>query len=195
MPDAESQLSRRDEALEPEVVGVVRFELSGLALGPDYPANAISAELGRVAIAAARVEQEYALLLSGLHAGDRADWDFKDLRRRSSAWLCDKSVDRVKELFEGQLLDHAHAVVQSARRLRRRFGGLEQRAPTHGSARPGLRRRTARHPPRTRAGEGAPDRAALPPSQCPLRREASWRPSGRSPLGSQAEDQGATGSR
>lgn len=45
MPDAESQL-KRDEALEPEVVGVVRFELSGLALGPDYPATAISAEIG-----------------------------------------------------------------------------------------------------------------------------------------------------
>ncbi len=57
MPDAESQLSKRDEALdEPEVVGVVRFELSGLALGPDYPATAISAEIGRVAIAAARVD-------------------------------------------------------------------------------------------------------------------------------------------
>jgi len=38
----------------------------------------------------------------------------KDLRRRSSAWLRDKSVDRVKELFEGQLLEHAHAVVQTA---------------------------------------------------------------------------------
>ncbi len=114
MPDAESPLSERDEAVEPEVVGVLRFVLSGLALGPDYPATAISAEIGRVAIAAARVDQEYALLLSGLHAGDRADWDFKDLRRRSSAWLRDKSVDRVKELFEGQLLEHAHAVVQTA---------------------------------------------------------------------------------
>lgn len=114
MPDAESQRSERDEAVEPEVVGVLRFELSGLALGPDYPATAISAEIGRVAIAAARVDQEYALLLSGLHAGDRADWDYKDLRRRSSACLRDKSVDRVNELFEGQLLEHAHAVVQTA---------------------------------------------------------------------------------
>ncbi len=52
--------------------------------------------------------------MSGLHAGDRAHWDFNDLRRRSSALLRDKSVDRVKELFEGQLLGHAHAVVQTA---------------------------------------------------------------------------------
>jgi len=114
VPEAESQLSERDEALEPEVFGVLRFELSGLALGPDYPATAVSAEIGRVAIAAARVDQEYALLLSGLHAGDRDDWDFKDLRRRSSAWLRDKSLDRMKELFEGQLLDHADAVVKTA---------------------------------------------------------------------------------
>lgn len=53
MPDAESPLSERDEAVEPEVVGVLRFELSGLALGPDYPATAVSAEIGRGAIAAA----------------------------------------------------------------------------------------------------------------------------------------------
>jgi len=74
MPDAESQPSERDETLEPEVAGVLRFELSGLALGPDYPVTAISAEIGRVAIAAACVDQEYAFLLSGLHAGDRAHW-------------------------------------------------------------------------------------------------------------------------
>ncbi len=30
MPDAESQPSERDETLEPEVAGVLRFELSGL---------------------------------------------------------------------------------------------------------------------------------------------------------------------
>jgi len=105
VPDAESQLNQPDdEPIKPEVVGVLRFELSGLALGPDYPATAISAEIGRVAIAAARVDQESALLLSGLHAGERADWDFEDLRRRGSAWLRDKSLDRVDELFEGQLL-------------------------------------------------------------------------------------------
>ena len=115
MPDAESQLSEPDdEPIGPEVVGVLRFELSGFALGPDYPATTISAEIGRVAIAAARVDQEYALLLSGLHAGERADWDFRDLRRHSSARLCDKLVDRIKELFEGQLLEHAHFVVQTA---------------------------------------------------------------------------------
>lgn len=58
MPDAESPLSKHNAAVEPEVVGVLRFELSGLALGTDYPATAISAEIGRVAIAAARVDQE-----------------------------------------------------------------------------------------------------------------------------------------
>lgn len=113
--DVESQLGQPDAGPNrAEVVGVLRFELSSLVLGPDYPATAISAEIGRVAVAAARVDQEFALLLSGLHAGARADWDFEDLRRRSSAWLRDKSVSRVEELFEGELLQNAHAVVQAA---------------------------------------------------------------------------------
>jgi hypothetical protein len=115
VPDTESQLSQADdEPNKPEVVGVLHFELSSLVLGPDYPATAISAEIGRVAIAAARVDQESALLLSGLHAGQRAAWDFEDLRRRGSAWLRDKSLDRVEELFEGELLENAHAVVLAA---------------------------------------------------------------------------------
>jgi hypothetical protein len=98
----------------PEVLGGLHLELSGLNLGPDYPATAISAEIGRVAIAAARVDQGFALLLSGLHAGARADWDFENLRRRSSTWLRDKSVSRLEELFEGELLQSAQAVVQAA---------------------------------------------------------------------------------
>ena len=93
---------------------MLRLELSGLNLGPDYPATTISAEIGRVAIAAARVDQEFALLLSGLHAGARAEWEFEDLGRRSSAWLRDKSMGRVDELFEGELLQNAQAVVQAA---------------------------------------------------------------------------------
>lgn len=115
MSNAESQLSQPDaEPNRPEVVDVLRLELTGLNLGPDYPATTISAEIGRVAIAAARVDQEFALLLSGLHAGARADWDFEDLRRRSSAWLRNKSVERVEELFEGELLGNAQAVLQAA---------------------------------------------------------------------------------
>ena len=110
-----------DEPTEPEVVGVLRFELSSIALGHDYPATAISAEIGRVAIAAARVDQEYALLLSALHAGRRADWDFEDLRRRGSAWLRDTSLHRAEELFEGQLLEQARDVVRTA------YSALDQR--------------------------------------------------------------------
>ena len=115
MPDAEFQLSQPDdEPNEAEVVGVLHVALSSLALGPDYPATTISAEIGRVAIAATRVDQESALLLSGLHAGEGAAWDFEDLRRRGSAWLRDKSLDRVEELFEGELLENARAVVLAA---------------------------------------------------------------------------------
>lgn len=98
----------------PEVVGVLNVALTTVALGPDYPATAISAEIGRVAIAAARVDEEYALLLSALHAGRRNDWDFEKLRRGSSRWLRDTSLDRLKELFEEELLEHARDTVQAA---------------------------------------------------------------------------------
>lgn len=110
MNDDESEPNAQ---LEPEVA-VLRVELSSVALGPDYPATVISAEIGRVAVAAARVDQEYALLLSALHAGDRASWDFEALRRRPSSWLRDKSLDRLDELFEGRLLEQARDVVLAA---------------------------------------------------------------------------------
>lgn len=110
-----------EEPVEPEVVGVLGFQLSSVASGPDYPATAISAEIGRVAIAAARVDQEYALLLSGLHAGARADWDFEDLRRRRSAWLREKALVRVEKLFDGELLQQARDVVKRA------YSALEHR--------------------------------------------------------------------
>lgn len=99
---------------QPEVEGVLRFDLSHVALGPDYPPTATSAEIGRVAIAAARVDQEYALLLQALHAGNRAEWDFEDLRKLSSGDLRTRSLRRVKEFFEGQVLRDACTVVQDA---------------------------------------------------------------------------------
>lgn len=99
---------------QPEVADVLRFDLSHVALGPDYPATEISAEIGRVAIAAARVDQEYALLLQALHAGNRAEWDFADLRKLSSGDLRARSLRRVKEFFEGQVLKDACTVVQDA---------------------------------------------------------------------------------
>lgn len=143
---------------------------------------------------------ESALLLSALHAGERADWDFEDLRRRGSAWLRDKSLNRVEQLFEGRLRAIAHAVVQAAYSAlehrhvamhtvwtltgqdaftpaadlvaalessdpdggtgratgpRHRLRGLARHAPAHRRTRAGLRRRTARHPPRARARERA----------------------------------------
>ncbi len=103
-----------NQAAPPEAVGVLNVQLTSVALGPDYPATAVSAEIGRMAIAAARVDEEYALLLSALHAGRRTDWDFEKLRRGSSRWLRDTSLDRVEELFEEELLEHARDTVQAA---------------------------------------------------------------------------------
>jgi hypothetical protein len=103
-----------NRAAPPEVVGLLNVQLTSVALGPDYPATAISAEIGRVAIAAARVDEAYALLLSALHAGRCNDWDFEKLRRGSSRWLRDTSLDRLEELFEEELLEHARDTVQAA---------------------------------------------------------------------------------
>lgn len=71
---AEAPASGADR--RPKEFAVLRFKVNAVNLGPDYPPTAVSAEIGRVAIAAARVDQEYALLLHALHAARRADWNF-----------------------------------------------------------------------------------------------------------------------
>ncbi len=84
-----------NQAAPSEVVGVLDLQLTSVALGPDYPAVAISAEIGRVAIAAARVDEQYALLLSALHAGRRTTGTSRTcvaapvggcVTRRSTGW-------------------------------------------------------------------------------------------------------------
>lgn len=73
------------DAGQTEVVGELQVTLSAVALGPDYPPTAISAEIGRVAVAAARVDQEYALLLHALHSGKRATGPSKTCRNTAAA--------------------------------------------------------------------------------------------------------------
>jgi hypothetical protein len=102
------------DAGQPKVVGELRVVLSAVALGPDYPPTAISAEIGRVAIAAARVDQEYALLLHALHNGRRAEWKFEDLQKHSSSQLRRQALQRLNELFEGQLCTDARMAVEDA---------------------------------------------------------------------------------
>ena len=94
--------------------GTLSFELHAVALGPHYPAAAIAAEIGRVAIAAARVDDGYARLLEGLHGGQREQWQLEELRRRSSQRLRDAALARVDELFTGDLLDSARTVIYGA---------------------------------------------------------------------------------
>ncbi len=102
------------DAGQTRVVGELQVTLSAVALGPDYPPTAISAEIGRVAVAAARVDQEYALLLHALHSGKRADWALEGVQKHSSIELRRQVLQRLDELFEGQLVSDARIAVHYA---------------------------------------------------------------------------------
>jgi hypothetical protein len=106
---------------QPDTVGVLHVSLSAVNLGPSYPLSAISAEIGRVAIAAARVDQGYALLLHALHAGQRAEWALEVLQKQASGELKRRSLGRMEELFEGPLLATARGIVEDA------YAALERR--------------------------------------------------------------------
>ena len=100
------------EAASAEVEETVIVDLSLLA--PDYPPAAVSAEIGRVAIAAARVDEALALLLHGLHAGRRADWGLEHLLTLDSGKLKSCALSRTEEFFEGQLLIESQTLIRAA---------------------------------------------------------------------------------
>ena len=106
--------SVNDETPYPTTGTTFEVRLSHVALGPDYPPALVSAEIGRVAVAAARVDQELALLLQALHAGRRSDWKFDELRRKPSSRLKDLALQRVEEFFEGPMLKDSTASIEAA---------------------------------------------------------------------------------
>ncbi|MEV6799665.1 hypothetical protein AB0M91_15135 [Micromonospora rifamycinica] len=78
-----------------------KFDWTKARWGALYPPTEIVAEMGRVTIAAARVDRQLALVLLALKYPE----DFETLLRRESSKLY-KAVDRrVREFFEGPLLE------------------------------------------------------------------------------------------
>lgn len=97
-----------------DVVGTATFFMADIYIGPHYPPAAISAEIGKIAIAAARLDSGYALLLHALHAGDRAAWKYDELTKRGTSDLHKQTKKRVNQFFEGPLREHALEIIDAA---------------------------------------------------------------------------------
>ena len=79
------------------------FEWQTAHMDHMYPSADILAEIGRVAIAAARVDRELALVLLAL----KISVSFEELIKLSSAPLCKMLRTRIDEFFESDLHGHA----------------------------------------------------------------------------------------
>jgi hypothetical protein len=101
----------------------LRLTLDHLALGPHYPPSDISAEIGRISIAAARADEEFVRLVEVMNCGpleDRNTWLMK-----SSGDLRGECRRRIEELFEGELRVEAEATINRMySALRRRHAVL-----------------------------------------------------------------------
>jgi hypothetical protein len=97
---------------EPEDSGwTFRFTLSSIVAGHAYPPAEISAEIGRIAIAAARVDREMALNLVAIRYPGR----FEDLLKLGSKDLLLAMKNCLRELFESDLLEGALQDLDAAR--------------------------------------------------------------------------------
>jgi hypothetical protein len=83
------------------------FEWSEARIDHMYPSAEILAEIGRVAIAATRVDQEVALVLLALKFPER----FEMLLKLNSSQLRKKLQHRTHEFFENELLEHTEGVL------------------------------------------------------------------------------------
>jgi hypothetical protein len=89
----------------------VRFALSSIVAGHAYPPAEMSAEIGRITIAAARVDREMALNLVAIRHSAR----FEELLTWSSSDLYRAMKKRLEELFESNLLESALQDLDAAR--------------------------------------------------------------------------------
>lgn len=77
-----------------------------------YPPADILAEIGRVAVAAARIDQELALVLLAIKIPEQ----FEALLKLNSTQLRKKLWQKSDEYFKDELLDHTHAVLELVRK-------------------------------------------------------------------------------
>ena len=91
------------------------FDLRQARLPDFYPADDVLAEMGRVAIAATRVDSQLALLLLAVKYPEPENPESLDvLRRWSTGRLAEQAQRVLKRRFEGKLLDAALAAVNCA---------------------------------------------------------------------------------
>ena len=91
------------------------FDLRQARLPDFYPTDDVLAEMGRVAIAATRVDSQLALLLLAVKYPEPANPESLDvLRKRPTSRLAQQARNVLKRRFEGLLLDVALAAVDCA---------------------------------------------------------------------------------
>jgi hypothetical protein len=91
------------------------FDLRGARLPDFYPADDVLAEIGRVAIAATRVDNQLALVLYAVKYPEPENPESLDrLRKWSTGRLAQQARKVLKCRFEGELLDVAVAAVDCA---------------------------------------------------------------------------------
>ncbi|MEU0553809.1 hypothetical protein [Dactylosporangium sp. NPDC006015] len=88
------------------------FDWTQARWSPLYPPIEILAEMGRVAVAAARVDRQLALALLAIKHPD----EFDELLKRNSSMLLKELRRRTEELFEGQLLSWALANINEVQK-------------------------------------------------------------------------------
>jgi hypothetical protein len=93
------------------------FDLRSARLGDMYPPHETVAEIGRVTIAAARVDRQLALILLAIKYSE----DSGELQTWSSSRLCKVIKQELERLFEGALLEEALTGINTVRQY------LEQR--------------------------------------------------------------------
>ena len=79
------------------------FDWTHARLGPLYPPPEFLAEVGRVTVAAARLDRQLALALVALKHPNQ----FDDLLKMSSSSLCSTLLNKLDELFAGDLYNWA----------------------------------------------------------------------------------------
>ncbi|NMO57526.1 hypothetical protein HH310_40965 [Actinoplanes sp. TBRC 11911] len=87
------------------------FDWTSTRIDDMYPNAYILAEIGRVAIAAARVDQELALVLVAL----KGSMSFEELLKKSSGDLIKTVKQKNTEFFEGEMHEYANRVLDAVR--------------------------------------------------------------------------------
>jgi hypothetical protein len=105
-------MNAMDEDLDDRSESGSRFDWTQVRWSPLYPPTEILAEMGRVSVAAARVDRQLALALLAIKHPE----DFDELLKKNSSVLLKALNRRTEELFEGQLLSWALGNIEEVRK-------------------------------------------------------------------------------